>query len=129
ATRNIQEAVAEADLIIFCTPIAQMRPLAEQMLPAIKRGAIVTDVGSVKGSVVRELEPLFARVGAAFVGSHPMAGSEKTGVGAAHAALFEQAVCVLTPTPRSNPAAVRQVERLWKSVGATVLKMTPELHD
>jgi prephenate dehydrogenase len=129
ATLDLQRAVEGADLIVFCTPIAQMRPLANQMLPWLKKGAIVTDVGSVKGSVVRDLEALVARAGARFVGSHPMAGAEKMGVAASRADLFVGAVCVVTPTRKSNPAAVRKVEQLWKSVGATLLRLTPKAHD
>jgi prephenate dehydrogenase len=129
ATLDLQRAVEGAELIVLCTPIAQMRPLVEQMLPALKPGAIVTDVGSVKGSVTRDLEALIARAGAHFVGSHPMAGAEKMGVAAARADLFVGAVCVITPTRKSNPAAVRKVERLWKSVGAHLLKLTPKAHD
>jgi len=106
-----------------------MRALAEAMIPALKRGAIVTDVGSVKGIVVRDLEQLVTSAGAHFVGSHPMAGSEKTGVAAASADLFINAVCVVTPTPRSNRAAVRKVGVLWKSVGARLLIMNARVHD
>jgi prephenate dehydrogenase len=129
ATRDLRRAVAGADLIVLCTPIAQMRPLVKQMLPTLEPGAIVTDVGSVKGSVVRELEPLVARAGAHFVGSHPMAGAEKNGVAAARADLFAGAVCVVTPRPRSNKAAVRKVEQLWKSVGGRLLRLRPQTHD
>jgi prephenate dehydrogenase len=99
------------------------------MLPALRRGAIVTDVGSVKGSVVRDLESLIAGAGAHFIGSHPMAGAEKTGVAAARADLFAGAVCVITNTRRSAPAAVRKVEQLWKAVGCRLLRLTPEAHD
>ena len=77
ATTDLLAAVSNADLVILCTPLAQMRSLAEQFLPALKRGAIVTDVGSVKAGVVRELESLIAKAGAHFVGSHPMAGGGK----------------------------------------------------
>jgi prephenate dehydrogenase len=129
ATLDLERAVAGAELIVMCTPIAQMRELVKQMLPALKPGAIVTDVGSVKGSVVRDLETRVARAGAHFVGSHPMAGAEKMGVAAARADLFDGAVCVVTPTRKSNPAAVRKVEQLWKSVGARLLKLTPKAHD
>jgi len=99
------------------------------MLPALKRGAIVTDVGSVKASVVRELESLIQKSGAHFVGSHPMAGSEKTGVNAASADLFVDAVCIVTPTKKSNASAIRKVEQFWKAAGSRVLRLTPELHD
>jgi prephenate dehydrogenase len=129
ATRDLRMAVDDADLIVLCTPLAQMRPLVKQMLPAVKRGAIVTDVGSVKASVVRELESLVHKAGAHFIGSHPMAGSEKTGVAAARADLFVNAVCVVTPTGKSNRAAVRKVEAFWKSVGARVLSLSPSAHD
>ena len=129
ATRNLRQAVEGADLIVLCTPLAQMHSLVERMLPWLKPGAIVTDVGSVKGSVVRDLETLVASAEAHFVGSHPMAGAEKMGVTAARADLFVGAVCVVTPTRKSNPAAVRQVEQLWQSVGSCLLRLTPEAHD
>jgi prephenate dehydrogenase len=129
ATPDLKRAVAGAELIVLCTPLAQMRGLLEQMLPALKPGTIVTDVGSVKGSVVRDLESFVAKAAAHFVGSHPMAGAEKMGVAAARADLFDGAVCVVTPTRKSNPAAVRKVAQLWKSVGARLLKLTPKAHD
>jgi prephenate dehydrogenase len=128
-TRDLHEAVTDADLIILCTPLAQMLLLLRQMLPAIKGGAIITDVGSVKASVVKELESLVAKSGAHFIGSHPMAGAEKTGVVAARENLFVNAVCVVTPTKKSNPTALRKVEQFWKTIGSRVLRLTPELHD
>jgi prephenate dehydrogenase len=106
-----------------------MLPLLKEMLPAIKRGAIITDVGSVKATVVKELESLVAKAGAHFIGSHPMAGAEKTGVAAARAELFANAVCVVTPTKRSNKSALEKTEAFWKAVGARVLRLAPELHD
>jgi prephenate dehydrogenase len=129
ATRDLATAVAGSDLIILCTPIAQMRPLMTRMLPSLERGTIITDVGSVKRNVVDDLEPLARQAGAHFVGSHPMAGAEKTGVAAARADLFAGAVCVVTPSPATAPAAIRRVEQLWRSVGARLLRLTPELHD
>jgi prephenate dehydrogenase len=129
ATTDLLAAVSNSDLIILCTPLAQMRSLTEQFLPALKRGAIVTDVGSVKADVVRELESLIAKSGTHFVGSHPMAGGEKMGVAAARSDLFENAVCVVTPTKKSNADAVRKLERFWKSIGSRVLKLPPEQHD
>jgi prephenate dehydrogenase len=129
ATRDLRRAIEGAELIVLCTPIGRMRPLVMQMLPVLEAGAILTDVGSVKGSVVRDLESLAAQAGAHFVGSHPMAGSEKTGVAAARADLFVKAVCVITPTRNSNQGAVRKVEQLWRSVGARLLRLTPQAHD
>jgi len=126
---NLEAAVRGSDFIVFCTPLAQMRELAERMLPAIKREAVITDVGSVKGSVVTELEPLFARAGAYFVGSHPMAGAEKTGVSAANAELFQKAVCAVTPTGATNADALQRVEDFWRNFGALPIRMSAEKHD
>jgi prephenate dehydrogenase len=129
ATCDLQSAVEQADLVILCTPIARMRALTEQMLPALRPGAVVTDVGSAKAVVVQELEPLVGRAQAHFIGSHPMAGNEKMGVAAARADLFEDAVCAVTPTPESPVEAVHQVEALWTAVGGRVVKLTAEVHD
>ncbi len=117
ATLDLQRAVEGAELIILCTPIAQMRGLVEQMLPALKPGAIVTDVGSVKGSVVRDLESLVGKAGGHFVGSHPMAGAEKMGVAAARADLFDRrrvrrhAHAEVKPRSRTQGGAVMEVGR------------------
>jgi prephenate dehydrogenase len=128
-TTDLPAAVWDADLVILCTPLAQMRSRVREMLPALKRGAIVTDVGSVKASVVRELESLIQKSGAHFVGSHPLAGAEKTGVAAARADLFEQTVCVVTPTKITNRAALKKVKQFWNAVGSRVLELKPEVHD
>ncbi len=129
ATLDLPAAVWDADLVILCTPLGQMRSRVREMLPALKRGAIVTDVGSVKTSVVRELESLVARAGAHFVGSHPMAGAEKTGVAAARADLFANTVCVVTPTRNTNRTALKKVKQFWTAVGSRVLELRPETHD
>jgi prephenate dehydrogenase len=129
AGTDLAEAVREADLVVLCTPLGQMVPLTQRAAPYLAPGALVTDVGSVKAPVVRALEPIVAAAGARFVGSHPLAGSERTGVGAARADLFAGAVCVVTPTPTSDPAAVATVSRLWEAVGGIVLTLSPEAHD
>jgi prephenate dehydrogenase len=129
ATRDIQRAVENADLVILCTPIGRMVELTKEMLPALKKGAIVTDVGSVKGSVVAELEPPVAKAGGYFVGSHPMAGGEKMGVAAARSDLFKDALCIVTPSHNSDEEAVRQVEEFWRAVGARLLTLAPAAHD
>jgi prephenate dehydrogenase len=129
ATTDLLAAVSNADLIILCTPLAQMRSLAERFLPALKRGAIVTDVGSVKAGAVREICGLIRKAGAHFIGSHPMAGGEEMGVLAARADLFENAICVVTPTTNSNRDALRKAEQFWKSLGGRTLRLAPQLHD
>ncbi len=129
ATCDLPGAIREADLVVLCTPLAQMRELTQSMLPALKRGAVVTDVGSVKGSVVHQIEHQIESAGGRFIGSHPMAGAEKMGVAAARPDLFVNAACVITPTTNSNPEALKTVENLWHSVGARILTLNPEVHD
>ncbi len=129
AETDVCLAVDGADLVILCTPIAQMAPLVARMSPALKRGCLVTDVGSVKASVVAELEPLVAPTGAQFIGSHPMAGAEKMGVLAARSHLFKGAICAITPTANSEPKAVAMLEEFWSAVGARPLRLSPDLHD
>ena len=129
ADTDLWRAVEGADLVILCTPIAQMAGLMMKMLPVLKKGTIITDVGSVKGSVVADLEPLAATGGVHFIGSHPMAGAERMGVGAARADLFERAMCVVTPTAASDRSAVRRLEQFWRDLGGVPLLLPPELHD
>jgi prephenate dehydrogenase len=129
ATRNLGPAVKDADLVILCSPISQMRPLVQEMLPFLKQDAVLTDVGSVKGGVVADLEPLAESVGAHFVGSHPMAGSEKTGAAAARADLFQDATCVVTPTARTSSTALALVNGFWQALGGQLLTLTPAQHD
>jgi prephenate dehydrogenase len=103
-----------------------MRALAEKIAPALSRDATVTDVGSVKTGIVRQLEGV---LGDRFVGSHPMAGSEQSGFDAARADLFEGAACIITPTSSSRAASAETVRNLWESVGCRLMVMSPEEHD
>ena len=129
ATRNLGPAVRGADLVVLCSPIGQMGPLTQELIPYLEPDAVVTDVGSVKGTLVDELEAPIAKAGGHFIGSHPMAGSEKTGVQAARADLFEGALCAVTPTARSNAAALAQVQQLWSALGSRILTLSPAQHD
>jgi prephenate dehydrogenase len=128
ASTDLPAIVAGADLVIFCVPVGAMKDLAERAVSALKPNALVTDVGSVKSSVVSALEPVFAGRGR-FVGSHPMAGSEQTGLRAARADLFESAACMVTPTEFSDPSAVAEVAAFWRDVGCRVSQIAPEAHD
>nr|WP_269084892.1 prephenate dehydrogenase/arogenate dehydrogenase family protein [Terrimicrobium sacchariphilum] len=120
-------AAAEgADICVFCTPIGAMETIAKVIAPVMASHGIVTDAGSVKGSVVHTLEPIF---GGRFVGSHPMAGSERSGISAARPDLFEGATAVVTPTEKSDPRAVSEVESLWRDVGCRIVTMSPDEHD
>jgi prephenate dehydrogenase len=129
ATRNLGPAVRGADLVVLCSPIGQMGPLTQELIPYLEPDAVVTDVGSVKGTLVDELEAPIAKAGGHFIGSHPMAGSEKTGVQAARADLFEGALCAVTPTARSNAGALARVQQLWAALGSRVLTLSPAQHD
>ncbi len=103
-----------------------MRDLADAIYPHLESNAVVTDAGSVKGSVVRELTPI---LGKQFVGSHPIAGSEKTGITAARPDLYEGAPCVITPSPDTPPSAIETVSALWRYAGCRIFTMSPEAHD
>lgn len=129
ASLDISEITQDADLIVLCTPILKMRPIVEAMIPHLKKGAIVTDVGSVKNFLVRELEPLISDAEGIYIGSHPMAGSERQGMQHADPDLFSGAVCVLTPSPQSQQQATIQVRHLWEQVGGMPMILEPEKHD
>ena len=121
------EAVGQTDLVILATPVGafehHMRAIAEHLAP----GAIVTDVGSTKASVVRSAHRI---VGARrFCGSHPMAGSEQKGPNSARADLFAGATCILTPTAKTPTEVARRVRRLWEKMGMRTVVMTPARHD
>jgi prephenate dehydrogenase len=122
------EAAAQADLVILCTPVGILSQMLEQIAPALKAGAIVTDVGSTKRSVVAVGERLVPK-GRFFVGSHPMAGSEKRGVEYARADLFDNATCILTPTDRTDADALATVDKFWQSLGMQTTRLSPEDHD
>ncbi len=121
-------AVTEADLIILCTPVGTFGPLLKKIAQAVRPGAIVTDVGSTKRSIVQLGEEILAGK-AHFVGSHPMAGSEKRGVEYARADLFVGATCILTPTEQTDPHALRQVREFWQTLRMRCVELSPEDHD
>ncbi len=129
ASTRLEDVVSGADLVVFCTPIAQMSVLAQGLPGRLKRGAVVTDVGSVKASVLQALEKPVEAAGGGFVGSHPLAGSERTGVGSARADLFDGAVTVVTPTMHSDARVCAQVMQLWEAMGSRVVTLDPGLHD
>ncbi len=128
ATLDIRAGVAEADLIVLATPVGRMAELAAQARDAWPRGSILTDVGSTKARLVQDLEAL-AGTRIHYVGSHPMAGSEKRGVDEADPALFQDALCFLTPTPRSDERAAALLTQLWQELGASVRRIDPAEHD
>ena len=128
-TLDPAEAVACADLLVLCTPISDMVDLTKRILPHLKPGAVITDVGSTKQQLVAELTPLCAEGAAHFVGSHPMAGSDQTGPGAARADLFEDTVCVVTPTADTHADTLTKVNDFWSSLGSQPVVMPADTHD
>ena len=125
---NAADVARQTRLAVICLPVDRMEEISAAIKSALPAGSVVTDVGSVKKSIVDSLEKIFAG-DASFVGSHPMCGSEETGLAAARADLYDNALCVVTPTSQSNDAALRVVEDLWQIVGARTLVMSPDEHD
>jgi prephenate dehydrogenase len=121
-------AVERADLVVLATPVGTFESIVREIAPHLKKGAILTDVGSVKGGLVRTIEGLLP-AGAHFVPSHPIAGREKHGVGAASEDLFRGAKCIITPTERTDAKALESVTALWTEAGMNVVIMEPEQHD
>lgn len=128
-TTSIAEGVANADFVVVCTPVDRV---AADVLTAVRGSpprAVVTDAGSTKGNIIRELAGKIPVGGSHFVGSHPLAGSEKKGAAFAKADLFHDRVVVVTPTAGTDPEAVSVVDLFWLSLGARVVRMDPFEHD
>jgi cyclohexadieny/prephenate dehydrogenase len=122
------EAVAGADLVILCTPVGAMGPIAAEIAPHLARGITVSDVGSVKREVI---EAVAGRLPAdvAFIPAHPVAGTEHSGPGAGFASLFDNRWCLLTPPPGTDPAKLAALRAFWEALGARVDEMDPDHHD
>lgn len=122
------EAVAGADLVVICVPICSIAGLAKEILPVLKPGAVVTDVGSTKTELIAMMNALFADSEACFIGSHPIAGSEKTGVNAGNPDLYEGRLTVVCPAGQSEDV-VKKISNLWSRVGSEVIQMSAVQHD
>ena len=120
--------VANADLVILCVPVGSYARIAKTIAKALKPGAILSDVGSVKGACVAAVEPELP-AGIAFVPAHPVAGTEQSGPDAGFATLFRNRWCILTPPEGTDPAAIETVSAFWSAIGANVEVMTPQHHD
>ena len=122
------EAVTDADLVILCVPVGACGTVAREIGPHLKAGAVVTDVGSVKASVVRDVAPHLPD-NVSFVPGHPIAGTENSGPEAGFAELFDDRWCILTPTEASPPEAVERLAQFWRDLGSEVETMSPDHHD
>ncbi len=125
---DLKEGLQGTDLVILGSPVGKFEAWAHLLSQESLDGVIVTDVGSVKGDLVGRLEKILDRK-AVFVGGHPIAGKEKSGVDAAEASLFEGALCLLTPTSKTPPEALKRVKSLWEGVGSRVFCVDPFIHD
>ena len=117
-----------AGLILFCMPVGAMPEVAQRIVSVVNPDAVITDVGSVKQSVVEKLGAIFSGH-AQFIGSHPMAGSEQAGIEAAREDLFEGAVTILTPEDKANKETVATLAKFWEGVGCRVAIARPRIHD
>lgn len=127
AVADAAAAVEGADLVLMAVPVGAMEPTIKRIAPHLAPGAVVTDVGSVKGPVAATMERLLP--GGNGVPGHPIAGRETSGPHAASAELFVGSKCVLTPSASTDPAAVLRVRRLWRAMGSEVVEMSPARHD
>lgn len=122
------EACRQSQLIVICTPVPTIAPLLATIAADLAPGAMVTDVGSTKSRICREAQGV-ELMGASFIGSHPMAGSEQTGMAHARGDLFEAAACIVTPLADSPTETVRQISTFWEALGMRVTHASPERHD
>ncbi|HYW64699.1 MAG TPA: prephenate/arogenate dehydrogenase family protein [Bradyrhizobium sp.] len=122
------QAAKDADLVILCIPVGACGDVAQEIAAHLKPGAIVSDVGSVKGSVVRDMAPHLP-ANAHFVPAHPVAGTEHSGPDSGFAELFINRWCILTPPEGTDPKAVEKLRAFWAALGAKVEIMTPDHHD
>lgn len=128
ATLDLKKGVEESDLIILATPVLKIIEIAKKIQPFLKKGAVLIDAGSTKEYIVREIEKI-SRKDIYFVGSHPIAGSEKAGIAHADKNLFKGCWCILTRTTRTNRKALEKVKRFWKALDMEIVVMGPIQHD
>jgi prephenate dehydrogenase len=122
------EAVRGAEIIVIATHVGAIKKTAEEIISDASEGSVITDVGSVKGKIVKEIESILpSRL--SFVGGHPIAGTENSGVGASDPSLFRGKRFIITPTANTDPAAKDKVESLWKLTGSQIHEMDAEAHD
>jgi cyclohexadieny/prephenate dehydrogenase len=122
------ECVEDADLVILATPVGTFASLAKVLAPALKKGATLSDVGSVKSAVIRDVGP-FVPPGVHFIPAHPIAGTEESGPEAGFAELFDGHWCLITPLPGTDPAALEKLKAFWRALGSEIDTMEARHHD
>lgn len=117
--------IKDADLLILATPVKAIINLAPKIAGIVKKECIVTDVGSAKEEIVSVFEKIFPN----YVGSHPLAGSEKRSIANAHPDIFKGSLCILTPTENTNNKALKKIKVLWAKIGVKLVLLNPVIHD
>lgn len=125
---GIYSAVRDSELVVLSSPVGTFLRIVKNISPHLSKGTIITDVGSVKGNLVREIEDVLPE-GVSFVGGHPIAGKESSGIVAASGDLFKGEKCILTPTDKTDKEALRVMRYIWEEAGSEVVFMDPDLHD
>ena len=129
AAPSLSKSISDADLVLIAAPVAQTGAILHSIKPHLGKDTVITDAGSTKGDVLAAAQNILGAQFSQFVGAHPIAGAEKSGVSAAKADLFIGKNVVLTPTPETNIHGVRRATELWQACGAKVSEMTAETHD
>lgn len=117
--------IQDADLVVLATPVNTILNLSRDIIKFIRNDCVVTDVGSTKKEIVSKLSKIFPN----YVGSHPLAGSEKRGIQNAQASIFKDSLCILTPTKNTNHEALKKIKNLWNQLGARTVFLSPDTHD
>ncbi|MCU7796020.1 MAG: prephenate dehydrogenase/arogenate dehydrogenase family protein [Candidatus Thiodiazotropha sp. (ex Myrtea spinifera)] len=128
-THDVGEAVEGADMVLLAVPLGAMRETLSGMRDHLQSNAVVTDAGSVKGSVIEDLREVFGEVPSWFVPGHPIAGTERSGADAAFASLYQNRRVILTPTSETEAKAVSRVAEMWRQCGADITRMPVAHHD
>lgn len=128
ATLNLESGVRDSDLVIIAIPVFKITEITKSIAPFLRKGAIITDAGSTKKYIVKDIEKAKLK-GAHFVGSHPIAGSERSGIKFINKDLFKGAYCILTKTNNTNPEAFNKIKKFWRKLEMKVRVMSPDAHD
>ena len=127
-TCDLAEGIGRSEAVIIATPVGSVVEQIKSLIALVKPGTVITDVGSAKAEIVNAVEKIIPK-GVFFVGGHPLAGSEKSGIEHARADIFDKALCVLTTTPKTNSRAFRKIRDLWEGLGVEVRVLSPNDHD
>ncbi len=129
ASTDAEDVLPVADITFICLPLTASVEFVRENLKHFRPGSIVTDVGSVKGAIVRDLRGMLVENGVYFIGGHPMAGSEKSGLANSRSDLYKDTIVFLTPTPEDEPMAIDLLRDFWRDIGACPIEVGADVHD